>query len=240
MGGCFEKNSENYIEVEKVVQTLIYSRNKTAFDEAEAKYYELVAKVANAYVSSKTKLKTTVNKTQQKQDGENENKVKKAVEKATANRIKTKIFDYFDNTLEYKEKWAGPYAGNHYSLGVRTTQRVEGTHWRIKDTMQTTGSLMRTVNSIDDMEVEKQDFFSELCKRPIFDDNEHSAMKELYGKVSFFAINMVRKELKRTWENAENGTLEKKNSCSCKAKVNYKLPCQHMLPPVGNGTIGIH
>ncbi|KAF7720620.1 hypothetical protein EC973_006927, partial [Apophysomyces ossiformis] len=217
MGGCFEKNSEDYAEVEKVVQTLVYNRNKAAFDAAEAKYRELAAKAANAYASSKNKNKTTANESQKEQDGENESKTKKAAEKATADRMKTEILDYFDNTLEYKEKWAGTYARSHYFLGVRTTQRAEGTHWRIKDTIQTTGSLMRTVNSIDDiirrtMEVEKQDFFSELYKRPIFDDNEHAAMAELFGKVSFFAINMV----------------------------NYKLPCQHMLPLIGNGTIGIH
>ncbi|KAF7727425.1 hypothetical protein EC973_007589 [Apophysomyces ossiformis] len=67
--------------------------------------------------------------------------------------------------------------------------------------------------------------------------------QNFFGTVSFFAINIVRKELKRARENAGNAgnaIAEKKNSCNCKAKMNYKLPCQHMLALVRNGTIDIH
>ncbi|KAF7730840.1 hypothetical protein EC973_001358 [Apophysomyces ossiformis] len=96
MGGCFEKNSEDYTEVEKVAQTLVYNCNKAAFDEAEAKYRESAGKTASVYVNSKTKTKTTANESQKEQDGKDENKTKKAAEKATADRMKTNILDYFD------------------------------------------------------------------------------------------------------------------------------------------------
>ena len=51
--------------------------------------------------------------------------------------------------LEYKEKWGAYFAGNLLNMGVWSTSMVEGTYWRIKDTMQITGSLLKTVKAIN-------------------------------------------------------------------------------------------
>lgn len=54
----------------------------------------------------------------------------------------------YSSLYDYKEKWAAPYVGTIMNLGVRSTSRTEGTHWVIKDTMETTGSLFRTFKAI--------------------------------------------------------------------------------------------
>ncbi|KAG0162092.1 hypothetical protein DFQ30_003815, partial [Apophysomyces sp. BC1015] len=53
-----------------------------------------------------------------------------------------------------------------------TTQRVEGIHWCIKETMQTTGSLIKAFNAIDiwmrkTAEEERREFFLEKHKQPL-------------------------------------------------------------------------
>ncbi|ORY90549.1 hypothetical protein BCR43DRAFT_115358 [Syncephalastrum racemosum] len=59
-----------------------------------------------------------------------------------------KMHDYFDLYLSYKEKWGACYAGNLLNMGMRATSRVEGTHRIIKDKLQTTGSLVKTIKVI--------------------------------------------------------------------------------------------
>ena len=43
----------------------------------------------------------------------------------------------------------GYFTSNILNMGARSTLRAEGIYWRIKDTMQTTGSLLKTVKAIN-------------------------------------------------------------------------------------------
>lgn len=51
--------------------------------------------------------------------------------------------------MTYRHCWAGPNVGYLIMLGNRSSSRVEGIHWRIKDTLQTTGSLIKTFKAVD-------------------------------------------------------------------------------------------
>lgn len=57
-------------------------------------------------------------------------------------------------------------------------------------------------------------------------------MQDLFGKVCFFALNFVRSELNKAWKNAGDQK-EDSSTCSCATKINYGLPCQHMIVELG-------
>ncbi|KAF7721574.1 hypothetical protein EC973_004480 [Apophysomyces ossiformis] len=110
--------------------------------------------------------------------------------------------------LQYKHKWSGPYAEKYLHLGARSTQHVEGTHWQIKETLQTTRNLVKTFNAIDiwmckTAEEERKKFFTEKHKQPVIDEVHTEVMKNLLGKVSFYAINYIKQLLCKMSENAE-------------------------------------
>lgn len=52
------------------------------------------------------------------------------------------------------------------------------------------------------------------------------ALQELFGKVSLFAIYLVRDEFPEARKHVGDGMHEE---CYCKGKINYGLPCKHDL-----------
>ena len=50
--------------------------------------------------------------------------------------------------LAYQEEWAAPWATNRVNLGVRSSQRVEGTHAVIKEILQKPGNISTVINAI--------------------------------------------------------------------------------------------
>ena len=60
-----------------------------------------------------------------------------------------KLMIHSNSLKEYKERWAGPWVERYAHMGGRTTQRVEGAHWSIKQIMSTAGRLIKLFYAIN-------------------------------------------------------------------------------------------
>lgn len=80
------------------------------------------------------------------------------------------------------------------------------------------------------MESEKEEMLKETNSTPIFSEKETQAIGHLFGKVCFFAIYKIRFELHLAWKNEIPG---EQYQCDCLSRLNFGLPCQHMMKADG-------
>ncbi|RIB16178.1 hypothetical protein C2G38_2038789 [Gigaspora rosea] len=115
-------------------------------------------------------------------------------------------------------------------FGATTTQRVEGAHSAMKHAIESSGSLTRAFNSLDRWlrlhhEENSLQYENEsISIDPLLTQDDKDRLEPLLGKVSQFALNTIKNELLRTT------TYE---ACLCELRVNYNIPCCHMLPAKG-------
>ncbi|CAG8747503.1 8934_t:CDS:2, partial [Cetraspora pellucida] len=110
------------------------------------------------------------------------------------------------------------------------TQCVEGTHSAIKHALETSGSLTKAFNHLDrwlrlhNEEDSLQSANESIGIDPLLVQSDKSQLAPLLGKVAQFALNHIKNELiKATTYKA----------CLCELRVNYNIPCKHMLPTSG-------
>ena len=67
---------------------------------------------------------------------------------------------------------------------------------------------------------------------PLYEEKEMVAMQDIIGRVSFFALNRILRELNRAWDNCRKYDINSDN-CWCSTPKNYGLPCQHYIAKNG-------
>lgn len=68
----------------------------------------------------------------------------------------------------------------------------------------------------------------ETSQEPLYDKCYMDALKDLTKKVSMFAIDKIHVELKDV-QKRKTYTKEELENCNCGVRVNYSLPCRHIL-----------
>ncbi|CAG8549044.1 26277_t:CDS:2, partial [Gigaspora rosea] len=109
-------------------------------------------------------------------------------------------------------------------FGAITTQRVEDEHSDMKHAIESSESLTKVFNSLDRwlrLETSFLQYENEsIGIDPLLAQNNKDRLRPLLGRVSQFALNKIKCELLNTT------TYE---SCLCELRVNYNLPCRHLL-----------
>ncbi|RIB14916.1 hypothetical protein C2G38_2094504 [Gigaspora rosea] len=132
--------------------------------------------------------------------------------------------------MRVKEKWVGVYTSRIMHFGAMTTQRVEGTHSAITHALEISGSLTKAFNYLDrwlrlhNEENSLQNENESIGIDSLLVHNDKSRLAPLLGEVAQFALNHIKNELLRA-------TTYK--ACLCEPRVNYNIPCKHMLPTKG-------
>ncbi|CAG8696222.1 9556_t:CDS:2, partial [Racocetra fulgida] len=105
--------------------------------------------------------------------------------------------------------------------------RVEGTHSAIKHALESSGSLTKAFNHLDrwlhlhSEESSLQNENESIGIDPLLVQTDKSQLVPLLRKVAQFALNQIKNELLKatTYE-----------ACICELRVNYNIPCKHILP----------
>lgn len=133
--------------------------------------------------------------------------------------------------MKVKEKWVGFYTSRIMHFGATTMQRVEESHSALKHALETSGSLTKAFNCLDrwlylhNEENSLQNENKSIGIDPLLVYNDKNRLAPLLGKVAQFALNKIKNELlKATIYTA----------CLCELRVNYNIPCKHMLPAEGS------
>ncbi|KAI8099239.1 uncharacterized protein BX664DRAFT_16611 [Halteromyces radiatus] len=134
--------------------------------------------------------------------------------------------------MQVKEKWVGLYAGHVPHLGNRTTNWVEGAHAKLKQLVTHTNASMETVfESIDRWyfgmweKIEQRTEIESFKYNPSFMlDKDAHRMNHLRLKISKFAFNRLKNDVVPA-----SYRVNKKDDCECEIKIQYKLPCAHMI-----------
>ncbi|CAG8830884.1 20610_t:CDS:2, partial [Gigaspora margarita] len=132
--------------------------------------------------------------------------------------------------MRVKEKWVGIYTSRKLHFGATTTQRVEGAHSAMKHGIETSGSLTKSFNSLDRWlrlhyeELLLQYENESINVDPLLTWDDKNRLKQLLGKVSQFALNKIKNELL---------SVTTYKACLCELRVNYNIPCRHILPLKG-------
>ncbi|CAG8580980.1 4346_t:CDS:2, partial [Cetraspora pellucida] len=137
------------------------------------------------------------------------------------------VLKYLGRMMKVREKWVGIYTSRIMHFGATTTQRVESTHSAIKHALETSGSLMRAFNYLDRWlrlhheENSLQNESESVGIDPLLVYNDKERLALLLGKVAQFALDRIKNELLKatTYE-----------ACLCELRVNYNIPCRHLLP----------
>ncbi|KAI8093756.1 uncharacterized protein BX664DRAFT_358155 [Halteromyces radiatus] len=131
-----------------------------------------------------------------------------------------------------KEKWVGLYAGHVAHLGNRTTNRVEGAHAKLKQLVTYTNASMETVfESIDrwysgmwEKIEQRTEIESFRYDHSFMLDKDVHRMECLRLKTSKFAFNRLKNGVVPA-----SYRVDRKDDCECEIKIQYKLPCAHMI-----------
>lgn len=62
------------------------------------------------------------------------------------------------------------------------------------------------------------------------DDSMMKALKPLQGNICHFAMRLSKTELYKAWEVEDKDDEAKTGECDCPLRINYLLPCRHVLP----------
>ncbi|CAG8494809.1 20669_t:CDS:2 [Gigaspora rosea] len=121
-------------------------------------------------------------------------------------------------------------------FGAITTQCVEGAQSSTKHAIKSSGSLMKAFNSLDRRlclhheETSLQYENESIGIDPLLAQNDKDRLRPLLERLSQFALNKIKCELL-------NATIYE--ACLCELRVNYNLPCRHLLPIKGPITLSI-
>ena len=138
----------------------------------------------------------------------------------------SKFLEYLDQTwLCWEEKFVGIYVDKLLHFGNVTTSRCEGAHSRTKSYMNTSlnnlSSLLQIISLGFDQELHeiKASMAIERAKTPA---RMPPVFEKLVGKVSFFAIRELMKQLKFLDD-------EEPSPCHGRFSKTMGLPCSHQM-----------
>ncbi|CAG8844811.1 15738_t:CDS:2, partial [Gigaspora margarita] len=158
------------------------------------------------------------------------NAVKKAAEKSHSPE---KVEAYIQTWMKDSKLWILAYTKRFCHMGISTTGRSESSHSTFKRAIETASNLESVFHQIDQvmrlqhlkaairMGSNKVAIDPFTLRNPIF--------SELIGKVSTWAINQLKRTIQKK-KDTNNNNIE---DCECLIKINYKLPCQHIIPAHG-------
>lgn len=160
------------------------------------------------------------------------NAVKKAAEKA---RDYEKAISYIQTWMKDSEKWILAYTKRYCHMGISTTGRAESSHSAFKRAIEMATDLEGVFRQID------QTMRMQHLKASMRQGSNKAAIdpfilrnpkfSELIGYVSTWAIDKIKRML-QSMANEPN-MHENAEACECLTKINYKLPCIHMIPTNG-------
>ncbi|CAG8732243.1 28528_t:CDS:2 [Dentiscutata erythropus] len=165
------------------------------------------------------------------------NIVEKAFDKVKKAAMKSKDPSYIQNYLEEWKKdsecWMHVYTKNYPHMGVQSTQRAEGSHANLKKAIEAASGLDQVFSHIDRAFRQHQ-----LQKNGAFGLNLISAdpfilnnmrFEQLVGKISRWAIDRIKREICEAEENNDTNN----SVCMYSLRLNFKLPCRHIILSTG-------
>ncbi|CAG8833035.1 40353_t:CDS:2, partial [Gigaspora margarita] len=157
------------------------------------------------------------------------NAVKKAAEKSHTSE---KVMAYINTLMKESNTWISVYTKQFCHMGISTTGRSESSHHAFKQAIETAKDLESVFCSIDQtMRLQHLKASMRLGSNKVAVDPftlRDPKFGELIGNISAWAINNIKRTLKKM---KENPTINKSTEiCECTIKINYKLPCPHVIP----------
>jgi hypothetical protein len=124
-------------------------------------------------------------------------------------------------------------AGN---LRQTTTSRNEGMHHALRSKASRVGKpaeayKLRRLHKRDWIQTLRSKAARARSRIPL-DIQATSELRELAGKISLFALNEIRKQIRLAKANLDGASLV--DTCQCHAFRQYELPCMHLVPTDGS------
>ncbi|CAG8544874.1 18826_t:CDS:2 [Gigaspora margarita] len=157
------------------------------------------------------------------------NAVKKAAEKSHTPK---KVISYIQTWMKDADTWILAYTKNYCYMGISTTGRSESSHRAFKQAIETASDLESVFRQIDQtMRLQHLKASMRLGSNKVAVDPftlRNPKFSELIGNISIWAIDNIKRTLQKMKENpTENKNIK---NCECPVKINYKLPCPHVIP----------
>ncbi|CAG8540275.1 8787_t:CDS:1 [Cetraspora pellucida] len=165
------------------------------------------------------------------------NEVEKAFKEISQAIMKSRDPEYIQNYLEEWKKdakcWMHVFTKNYLHMGTQSTQRAEGSHSALKKAIEASSGLEQVFLHIDRAFRQHQLQTNEALGSNILSADpficNDKRFELLLGKISRWAIDRIKKEVCEIDENKNVNN----NSCNCSLRLNYKLPCRHIILPTG-------
>ncbi|CAG8584967.1 20804_t:CDS:2, partial [Gigaspora margarita] len=157
--------------------------------------------------------------------------IKKTAEKA---RSPEKIESYLQTWMKDSKTWIYAYTKQYCHMGISTTGRSESSHSAFKWAIETASDLESVFRQIDQamrlqhLKAAVNTGSNKVAVDPFILRNPR--FSELIGNISVWAINKIKQTLQKYKELIAYKSDE---ICECTIKINYKLPCIHMIPKHG-------
>ncbi|CAG8664616.1 9369_t:CDS:1 [Ambispora gerdemannii] len=163
--------------------------------------------------------------------------VEKAFNEVKQAAMKSRDPNYIQNYLEEWKKdakgWMHVHTKNYPHMGIRSTQRVEGSHSGLKKAIEAASGLEQVFSHIDrafrQQQLQMNGAFglNIVSVDPFIRNNER--FEQLLGKISRWAIDQIKREICETEDNDNANS----DTCKCSLRLNFKLPCRHIIPSTG-------
>ncbi|CAG8728083.1 20039_t:CDS:2, partial [Racocetra fulgida] len=150
-----------------------------------------------------------------------------------------KVFPQSENLLctwhvlnNFKKNLRKHFDDNSYDEIIKIVDRIihlrdYGAHSAMKHAIETSGSLTKSFNSLDRWirlhyeELSLQYENESVNIDPLLTWDDKNRLKPLLGRVAQFALNKIKNELL---------SITTYQACLCESRINYNIPCRHILP----------
>lgn len=137
--------------------------------------------------------------------------------------------------MKDSKMWILAYTKHYCHMGTSTTGRAESSHYAFKRAIEMASDLESVFRQIDQtMRIQNLKASMRQGSNKVAIDPftlRNPKFSELIGYVSTWAIDNIKKTLQLMIK--EPDMHDNAETCECLTKINYKLPCKHMIPKNG-------
>lgn len=142
---------------------------------------------------------------------------------------------YVETLLEDSKLWINAFTKNYCHMGISTTARAESSHSAFKRAIETASGLETVFEKIDQrMRIQHLKAAIQVGVNKVACDPftlRDPRFSIIIGSVSTYAIDKIKRMLAAAEEKSV--ICESTKTCQCLIRINYKLPCYHIVPKEG-------